>query len=415
MIPKDLALYSVERGRAVSDRLLKRAHGRYVDYAAALLRLYRESAGKTREALHREAQSVFRGEPDCPPRRIRALIRLLDRASEFETDVNGRAFQLRRQVFSAAAQTHPLVGVPDTLFQHAEREVKKRIAAEIGMTWPQLESALYADHPAFHRLKGFDGYAEPEELLADYNICQAQALLYWAQEAVVTAREDFRRIFRHVKFNRLLHEVETAGDGGYRIRLTGPASLLTRTRRYGVDMARFLPGLLACRGWTMSARLRLPSGLAVFSLCPRDGLTGRLPPTPEFDSKIEMRFAQDFGESNGGWTLIREGVILVRGQKAFVPDFVLRHESGRRVYLEIAAYWTPEYLERKAATLAHFAGEPILIAAAETIDTALARLPFPRVPFKRRLRPEAVIKGIESFLMRSGESGNSKLQITNDE
>ena len=56
-------------------------------------------------------------------------------------------------------------------------------------------------------------------------------------------------------------------------------------------------------------------------------------------------------EARDGWTLVREGEVLHEGQKVFVPDFVFRHDDGRVVLMEIIGFWTPEYLEAKAATL----------------------------------------------------------------
>jgi uncharacterized protein len=32
-----------------------------------------------------------------------------------------------------------------------------------------------------------------------------------------------------------------------------------------------------------------------------------------------------------------------------IPDFMLRNQNGREVYLEIVGFWTPEYLSRKIA------------------------------------------------------------------
>src|SRR5207302_9337790 len=122
----------------------------------------------------------------------------------------------------------------------------------------------------------------------------------------------------------------------------GPASILRSTRRYGVALARFIPALIACRGWRMHALLRTPRrGWSVgFDLSPEDGLTSHLPAPSEFDSSVEEDFARRSGpEPRQGWTLVREGAVLHQGQKAFVPDFVFRHDDGRSVFLEIVGFW----------------------------------------------------------------------------
>ncbi len=400
MLSKELAIYTCKRGRAYPDCLTRQSHAHYVKLAERLLAIYRDGKGKTREQLHRAAESVFEAEPDCPPQRIRALIRLLDRASEYHTDVDGQAYRLRRRVFELAARQHPLVAEPDALFQHAEREAKERIAAEIGMPWPQIEREMYADLPAYHRLKRMEGFATAEHLLRRYNVAQAQTLLFWAEELTVVARQDFKRIFRHAKFNRLLHEVETIGPQTYRIRFSGPASILKQTRRYGVDMAKFLPGLLACRGWRMSARLRLPYGIATFELAPRDGLRSELPADEAFDSEVERAFAEKFGPERDGWHLSREGGFLVRDQKVFVPDFTFRHTDGTVVHLEVVGFWTPEYLERKRETLSRFADTPIIVAVAASVAAKLPELPAQLITYRTRLKIKPVLEQLNAFRAR---------------
>jgi len=401
MLSKDLAIYTCGRGRGRPDRLLSRTHANYLRLAGRLLELYDRGAGKTRLRLHREAQAIFQDEPDCPPQRVRSLIRLLDQASEYQTDTDGLAYRLRQQVFERSARRHPLVAEPDALFENAETEVKQQIAGEIGMPWPQIERAMYADLPAFHRLKKMAGYTSPQELLRRYNVGQAQVLLFWAEEMTVVAEDDFKRIFRHAKLNRLLHEIEAVGPQKYRIRFSGPASVLGRTRRYGVDMAKFLPVLLTCRHWHMSARLRLPHGIATFELSPRDRLRSHLSAGDEFDSEVERAFAEKFGPERDGWRLQREGGFLVRDQKVFVPDFAFRHRDGTLIYLEIVGYWTPEYLEAKARTLSLFADTPIILAAARAVADKYGKLPADAITYRTRLQVKPILARLNALRSRA--------------
>ncbi len=92
-------------------------------------------------------------------------------------------------------------------------------------------------------------------------------------------------------------------------------------------------------------------------------------PAELFDSKLEENFANAWGdEARNGWRLVREGEILFRHQKIFVPDFVFVHQSGRRVLMEVVGFWTPEYLEAKLKTLATFSDHRIVLAVADSID-----------------------------------------------
>src|SRR5262249_24312673 len=153
--------------------------------------------------------------------------------------------------------------------------------------------------------------------------------------------------------------------------------IVRETRRYGAALARFLPALLACRDWRLHAVVQARSGSwkLGFDLSSEDGLTSHLPAPNEFDSHLEEDFALKWGtESREGWTLEREGEVLHSGQKVFFPDFVLRHEDGRVVLMEVVGFWTPEYLAAKAATLRDFGRHAILLAVAERLRHRLPDL-----------------------------------------
>ena len=366
MLTREHGIAAYEGGRVLPDRLTRRRHAHYLGFAARMLALYREGIGRTRRELHHAIERLFDDEPDCDPRRIHAFSKLLDDASDFASDESSEASALRMKVFRLAAEFHPLVQQVVGLFEHEERGIKEGIAERLGRPWPEIEAALYADVPDFHRLSMFRDYPDEASFLARYNVGQLQVALNDAEELEITAGADFKTILRHAKLARLLHEIERVGPARYRILFAGPASVLRGTRRYGADLARFLPAVLACEGWRLRARLRTPwDGTATLELSPTDGYASHLQALHVFDSSVEEKLAARFGDAQEGWRLIPEGAILHHGQRAFVPDFVLRHEDGRELMLEIMGFWTPDYLEKKLETLRAFAHAPILIAAAE--------------------------------------------------
>jgi len=363
MLTSEHAIIEYRAGRAIPDRLTQKAHRHYVDHAERMLAIYREGAGRQRRWLHRDIESVFADEPDCPVRRIQAFCKLLDDASTFQSDPTGTSAKLRLDVFSLAARFHPLVRQPDRLFEHEEKASKARIAEELGTSRDRIEQTLYADVMAFQTLDEFAGYPNAAAFLSRYNVAQLQAALYRAESMTVTTGEDLKAIVRYAKFARLLHEIARVGTSTYRITFTGPASVVRETRRYGVNFARFLPALLACRGWKMEAVLQTPwKGLAKLVVSAEDGFTSHLPPAQEFDSVLEESFANKFGPARDGWQLIREGRILCDRQKTFIPDFTFRHEDGTEVLLEIVGFWSPEYLAAKRETVRRFRRHGVLLA-----------------------------------------------------
>jgi predicted nuclease of restriction endonuclease-like RecB superfamily len=384
MLTSEQSIVEYKAGRAVPDRLTQKTHRHYRAYAGRMLSVYRDGAGRERRALHRQVEAIFADEPDCPVRRIQAFCKLLDDASTFEDDPGGRAARLRLDIFSRAAALHPLVRDPDRLFEHEEEKVKATLADELDTPWEHIDQALYADVIAFQRLQAFQGFFhrtprtdpmparaaardEAAAFLSRYNVAQLQACLYRAQSVTVTATGDLKTIVRYAKLARLLHEIVRLGPSRYEITFSGPASVLRETRRYGVNFARFLPALLACRGWEMTAVLQTPwKSRATLCVSDRDGFTSHLPAPQEFDSRLEESLARRFGPAQAGWQLLREGEILHEHQTTFLPDFTFRHEDGTEVLLEIVGFWTPEYLARKRELLRRFRRHRILLALPES-------------------------------------------------
>ncbi|MCO6459297.1 MAG: DUF790 family protein [Pirellulaceae bacterium] len=407
MLTRELAIaaYDLQRGELIPDRLTQRTHARYLRHAERAVRVYRRGQGRTRRELHGDVHRLFAAEEDCPARRIDALCKLLDDASQYARDRRGRAAALRREVFQQAALRHPLVTQPDRLFESREAAVKQQLAEKLGQTWPEVERQLFADVIDFHRLCRFDPEMDGRSLLARYNVAQVQAALYGAAAMTVWASEDFKTIVRYAKLARLMHTIQRDGPAAYRMQFDGPASALRGTRRYGVAMARFLPALLACRDWRMQARIPARRGDWTWRLrlTSQDGLHSHLPSPDEFDSTVECQFAEQWGaDPREGWTLERESELLHCGQKVFVPDFVLRHQDGRAVLLEVVGFWTPEYLQAKLQTLELFRSHSILLAVDQQPRAAadylgkLSRAAAAVIPYKTRLKVQDVLAAVQS-------------------
>ena len=406
MLTRELAIAAYDAGRILPDRLLRKTHRPYLDYAERMLAVYRNGVGQTRRDLHRAVQSVFADAGDCPTRRIEAFCKLLDERATYRQDRGKRAAALRREVFRMAAPLHPLVRKADRLFEHEEALAKTEIAARLGRPWAEIEPELFADVIDFHRLAAFDGYPDAAALLARYNVAQVQVALYDALSMTVWANEDFKTILRYAKLARLMHTIVRSGEDRYCFHFDGPASVLRQTRRYGVAMARFLPALVACRGWRMHAvvRTRRRGWNVSLDLSPADGLTSHLPAPAEFDSSVEEAFAAKWGgEKRDGWRLLREDEILFHKQKVFLPDFVFRHDDGRAVLMEIVGFWTPEYLQAKLETLRIFHDHRILLAVARpaaslrTQDQAVVSpLPGELIPYKTALLLDDVMERLKS-------------------
>ena len=400
MLTRELAIATSDRGRLIPDRLTRKSHAVYVELAQSMLEIYRNGSGRTRQSLHTSVRQLFQSVQDCPPRRILAFCKLLDDASDYSDSERGKTAKLRQSVFRAAAAHHPLVVVSDSLFDREEMKVKRSIAEQHGMDWPKLNESLFADLIENHLLKSFQGFDQAESLLARYNVAQAQVALFSAVRMSVWAKQDFKSILRFAKLARLMHKITKSRDG-YVFSFDGPASLLQNTHRYGLAMAKFLPGLLSCRGWSMKAtilgsRFQPPLTLEMDDQC---GLTSEAIPAKQFDSKLEESFCTKWGEGKrNGWRLERETEILHRGQTAFFPDFVFIHDLGHRVLMEVIGFWTPEYLSHKATVLQLFADQPILLAVSQPLkDKIEVDSNHTKVLFKTSIPVESVLQALDAI------------------
>ena len=109
MLRSEHSIDEYHRGLAVPDRLWRKHHGHYIEYARRMLMVYQHGVGRTRRELHRAVKGVLANEPDCDRRRVAAFCKLLGDASVFAADRKGAAAGLRLRVFEIAAAHHPLV------------------------------------------------------------------------------------------------------------------------------------------------------------------------------------------------------------------------------------------------------------------------------------------------------------------
>ena len=388
MLTKALRVYQWDRRSSSisSDRLEEDC----LPYLGRAIAVYRAKIGERLGRVRDAARAALEG---LRPDRIEPIIKLLDEAGTY--DWPRGAFQAERRVgvFEAAGRQHPVV------------EAKTASALLATMREPpptrhdEVVALLYADYPEFHRLIAFPADYSAEELRADYDLAQAQALLYSATRVAVDARADFKHIVQYARLSRLLHRIERLDAGGYRLIFDGPNSVLRRTHAYGTDFAKFLAELVQAREWRMTAEIVLRKGWRslTFALSPADGLRSRLPAPTLFDSSLEETFASKFGAERAGWRLGREAAILEAGEALLIPDFVFTHEDGTEVALEIVGYWTLEYLRKKLAKLARVAAPNVIVAVRKALALEAGTLPATVLPFSSGILLRDLMPRLEAF------------------
>lgn len=396
MLTGDLAL-SWQRGRTTGPRYIDADDPNYLRVADDLVRLFREHQGHRRAALDEVLDEYVGSGTDY--KILRGLIKLLTDRSVFETGTRIEPSDIRRALFLKARSHHPVSPA-------ARDEVIRELAVELECDPEEILDGLYADLAANQRLAAFEEL-NATALLDLYNLSQAQALLYRSVEMQIRVSPQsvagYRLLFDSIKYYRLIHTVRGSAATGYEIRLSGPVSMFHRSQKYGVQMAVFLPALLRCRDWTMRTEIGSKSrGSAFFEL---NSNQTRLRAedsqiqTSEggFVEKLIARWARTPSE----WALEPNNEVLDLGESAFIPDFALRHSSGRKVYLEVLGFWSPRYLTDRLKEFERAGFKDFLLAASEEYRASregLGALPPNLILFKSSLDPKDVQAALSQFI-----------------
>jgi predicted nuclease of restriction endonuclease-like RecB superfamily len=411
MLRSEHVMARLNRGRLVPHKLSP-DDARVLAVADELCDLYAGHVGSPRSSLERE---LALKEEDLGPgldarrgfRIVRALSKLLEERTGWGAPTETDPYTLRTRVFElAAALPEPPASEAGLLEAQTREDVLSRVAAETGVEDPA--SSMYADRQGAQLLGDFER-PSPEELVRRYNVAQVQGVLYSARELVVDLGEgaDARLVFHYVKTLGLIYDLEPLATG-HRLRLDGPLSIFGGTRKYGLRLAKFLPGLLLTSPWKLSANVEWKGRETVLELdSESSGLEShyRGPKDEREADDVRGAFirAWERAKDTGGWKLERGGDVLTFPERkaALVPDFTLLDaDTGEVVQLEILGFWSERNLVERVALLreAGQRGHRVLVAASERLGASQEALAGAVeggiVPFKDRLSPKAVLSAL---------------------
>jgi predicted nuclease of restriction endonuclease-like RecB superfamily len=411
MLRSEHVIARLSRGRLVPHQLSKE-DPRALEAAAELCEVYADHVGSLRSRLVEElaAREEELG-PRLDPRRgfriVRALSKLLEERATWTSPTAADPYTIRTRIFGlAAALPEPPAAEPGLLGAPTREDVLSQVAAETGIEDPA--TLMYADRQGAQLLEGFEE-PSPEELIARYNVAQVQGVLYAARELVVDLREgaDARLVFHYVKLLGLIYALEPI-PRGYRLRLDGPLSIFGATRKYGLRLAKFLPGLLLTSPWKLSATVEWKDREVYLELDSEtsDLESHYLGPREEHEADpVREAFvrAWERTKDTGEWELEAGAGVLTFPEKrtALVPDFTLKR-AGERVPLEVLGFWSERNLVERVALLreARKRGHRVLVAVSEKLGSSPEALSEAVeggvVPFKERLAPKAVLAALEA-------------------
>jgi uncharacterized protein len=365
VLTRDLLLFRTRLGK-VRPTFVDVARPELMALAEGLVASVEACLGRSKDELEQELEPRIGSFPR--PKVARGLAKLLLDRCTFE-EPRDEVASLRRQSFGAAAAV--LRGLPPDA---SLEQYEARLADALPRPIEELRAELHADLPGQRGLLEWRRLG-PRELLDRYNMALAQGLVLYASRLVVEAQGPellrVRRVLRWLKFCRLVGQVLRHGED-WTLEVEGPASILSMQKKYGLQLAMFLPAVPVLRRFRLEAEIRLPRREPlVLELGPKDPLVstheealGHIPPEIAY---VAGRFKDD------DWQLdLTPEPRPVGPADLCVPDLTFRHrKSGQEVYVELFHRWHDHALVRRVSSL-RSRPDPHLFLA---VDRTLARRP----------------------------------------
>ncbi len=329
MLPRELLVVWKRKG-TIRPRYLHDAR-----LAEELIQVFEKYLGKKYKFLLEKLEDLEDGNFKV----VRGLSTLLERRCGFRPSSELDGKEVRAFLFDQGFVT---------TVEEREKHLEEA-AQHFNASKQVVEEAFFSDLEEEQILSDFNP-PNPEELVKRYNLSLTQTLLFDALELNVKVEENYQHIFRRIKYLGLMYEID---DG---IKVTGPASLFKKNRKYGTSLAKLLPVIMNARKWRVQAKIETMVGgeprILDFDLDSESKVA--LPVSEEsivhFDSEVESKFYSDFKFSGLDWEIMREPDIVKAGNYVVIPDFGF-YKNGLEHYLEIVGFWTPEYLKKKVSTL----------------------------------------------------------------
>lgn len=369
-----------------------------LELAESLISLYSDGVQQrvSREELDELAQILIRRERDS--KLGDGLNKLLSDRCDFDIPQELDYPGMRRELFTRSAQALTECSGDIGRYREALAGFGEFIACDI-----------YGDLPELERLHAFRAIT-PLELLNRYNVSLVQGLLLYADEVKLQVSDpnpaELRRVFKYLKFFRLLAELRTAPHGAVALQISGPFSIFANTRKYALQLANFFPAVLNLATWKLQAKIRLGSKTGKLEL---DNSCALVSHYRNFSSYVpeEIRmFHKLFAQQSANWKIIGETPFIsgIKPELIF-PDLSFRRDSdGKIIHLELFHRWHKGQLEHRLEFLQNHPQIPLLLgidrALADDAEFALLQERFPAVNcYRFRDFPgvDRTIKSLDDF------------------
>ncbi len=332
MLPKELLEVTRRKGKIYP----KFAWIDEVKLADRIIKLYRAGVEKRYGTVLKALRKL---EDARNYRKVRGFAKIIERECEFESVTALDPVEVRRELFSKGYVT-----------SLKEREkVLKEVAEKFNVDVEEIERAMFADREEEKVLVRIPDIT-PEELVKRYNLSLLQTAIFNCLRLTFWVSSNHKLIFRKLKWLGLMYELYEEDESGRLMTdVTGPASILKMTRKYGTSMAKLIPEIVRAEKWWLRAEVVDDYDKKIYFLELSDAYKKLFPDSVKeegetYDSSLEETFARKMRYL--GFEVVREPGVVKAGNYAYIPDFLVR-KGEKEVYIEIAGFWTEDYLKKK--------------------------------------------------------------------
>ncbi len=302
---------------------------------------------------------------------------------------------LRQSTFRRAHEIKNLRG--SAFFRN---QVLNSIAKAHKMTIPQINHRFFADIDEEASIQDPQEHMSNQEITLRCNLSLVQSLLLKSEFLTIKANGQILPLIRHAKWMGLICVVkETKGPFLTVMEISGPLSIIQKTRLYGRSLGELIGYLPALKHFAVDASIMINEQTKILEIRPHDPIFPSHSPK-HFDSKIEEKFFKQFQRATENWDLIREAKPLKSKDRFIFPDFVIQNRTVQNIswHLEIVGFWTPDYILDKIISYKSIGLDSVILCVCEKYQ--FEKFTFPQnvhlVPFKTRIDPKAVLAILDS-------------------
>ncbi len=344
MLTKDLIRARLS-GDTVKPQFVRTDDPEILHYAEALILLYGEGAGTTAAELDESAAALAAAFRD--KKLAEGLHKTVRDRAEFSLPADCDYPAARVGLFRGTAALIRSGRAPESL-----EDVRTAVFASVPSAAETFAQGIYCDLPECERLLPMKKMLV-REVPERYNVSLVQSLLLFASKltVMIPAKEEpafLRRLFRYMKFFRLLFTAEMTGKDAIRLTFDGPASVLEHSAKYGLQIASFFPAVCQLPHWSIAAEVMWKDHPRKLRLDESSGLVSHYANFVAYQPEEIRMFADYFRTAQSAWTLDdMPGWIPLGGQALLFPDFVFRNRAGREYPMELFHLWHACQLEQR--------------------------------------------------------------------